>query len=88
MDIQHAQQPDLRGYQKGKHKAILLDEMASPSFIVSNKKLLQAHVGGAIFRSVGNADVHLFRFRVADANHADHEQLVSGGIERGRPELD
>ena len=46
VDVQHAEHPDLRGYRRHEHLAVLLDEVASPQFIVSNKKLLQAHVDG------------------------------------------
>ena len=48
IDVQHAKRPDLHGFRRGEHMAILLDEVADPSFIVNNKKLLQAHVDGAI----------------------------------------
>ena len=38
VDCQHADHPDLRSFERGKHKAILLDEVSSPAFIVANKK--------------------------------------------------
>ena len=48
VDVQHADHPDLHGFKRHHHLAVLLDEVASPKFIANNKKLLQAHVGGAI----------------------------------------
>jgi hypothetical protein len=59
--VQHAAHPDLRGYRRGAHKAILLGEMASPEFIVSNKKVLQAHVDGAI---LGQSATQLYTYEV------------------------
>ena len=44
----HAEHPDLHGFRRNEHRAVLLDEVATPSFITNNKKLLQAHVDGAI----------------------------------------
>ena len=51
----------LRGYRRGKHKATLLEEMASPKFVVSNKKVLQAHVDGAI---LGQSATQLYTYEV------------------------
>ena len=48
VDIQHAKHPDLRGYRRHHHRALLLDEMQSAQFVVDNKKVLQAHVDGAL----------------------------------------
>jgi hypothetical protein len=61
VDVQHAAHPDLRAYRRGLHKAVLLDEMASPEFIVTNKKLLQAHVDGAI---LGQSSTQLFTYEL------------------------
>ena len=61
VDVQHAAHPDLRAYRRGLHKAVLLDEMASPEFIVTNKKLLQAHVDGAI---LGHSSTQLFTYEL------------------------
>ena len=47
VDIENAAHPNLKAYRRGVHKAILLDEMKSPSFLVHNKKVLQAHIDGA-----------------------------------------
>ena len=44
VDAQHAEHPDMHEYKRHRHVAVLLDEVASPSFIVNNTKLLQAHV--------------------------------------------
>ena len=61
VDVQHADHPDLRAYRRGVHTAVLLDEMASPEFIVNNKKLLQAHVDGAI---LGQSSTQLFTYEI------------------------
>ena len=61
VDVQHAEHPDLRGYRRSEHKAILLDEVASPKFIVGNKKVLQAHVDGAL---LGQSATQLFTYEV------------------------
>ena len=61
VDVQHAEHPDLRGYRRHEHKAILLDEVASPKFIVGNKKVLQAHVDGAL---LGQSATQLFTYEV------------------------
>ena len=61
VDVQHAEHPDLRGFRRHQHCAIVLDEVASPSFIVSNKKVLQAHVDGAI---LGQSATQLYTYEV------------------------
>ena len=61
VDVQHAQHPDLRAYRRGRHRAILLDEVSSVAFIVANKKLLQAHVDGAI---LGQSATQLFSYAI------------------------
>jgi hypothetical protein len=61
VDVQHADHPDLRGYRRRQHRAILLDEVSSLAFIVANKKLLQAHVDGAI---LGQSSTQLFSYAV------------------------
>ena len=61
VDVQHAEHPDLRCFRRHVHKAILLDEVADPSFIVNNKKLLQAHVDGA---KLGQSSTQLFSYEV------------------------
>ena len=40
VDCQHAEHPDLRGYRREAHRAVLLDEVASPQFVADNKKVL------------------------------------------------
>ena len=61
VDVQHAEHPDLRAYRRHTHKAVLLDEVQGPSFIVNNKKLLQAHVDGAI---LGQSATQLYTYEV------------------------
>ena len=61
VDVQHAAHPDMRAYRRGFHRAVLLDEMSSPEFIVQNKKLLQAHVDGAI---LGQSATQLYTYEV------------------------
>ena len=61
IDVQHAKHPDLRSYRRHKHRAILFDELSSPDFVVDNKKLLQAHVDGAI---LGQSSTQLFTYEV------------------------
>ena len=61
MDVQHAQHPDLHGFRRHEHLAILLDEVQDPAFIVNNKKLLQAHVDGAI---LGQSATQMFTYEV------------------------
>ena len=61
VDVQGAKHPDLRGYVRAKHKAILLDDCGSAAFIVENKKLLQAHVDGAL---LGQSATQLFSYFV------------------------
>eukprot|EP00973_Karenia_brevis_P096215 12431214-Karenia_brevis.AAC.1 len=61
IDVQHAKHPDLRGYRRQHHRAILLDEVSDPTFIVGNKKLLQAHVDGAI---LGQSATQLYTYEV------------------------
>ena len=40
---------------------MLLDEVAGPTFVVNNKKLLQAHVDGA---KLGQSSTQLFSYEV------------------------
>ena len=61
VDVQHAQHPDLHGFRRHEHLAILLDEVQDPAFIVNNKKLLQAHVDGAI---LGQSATQMFTYEV------------------------
>ena len=61
VDVQHAEHPDMHGYIRHQHLAVLLDEVASPHFIVNNKKLLQAHVDGAI---LGQSATQLYTYEV------------------------
>ena len=61
VDVQHAEHPDLRGYRRSVHKAVLLDEVSSPKFLVANKKVLQAHVDGAI---LGQSATQLYTYEV------------------------
>ena len=43
------------------HKAILFDEVSSPEFIAGNKKVLQAHVDGAI---LGQSATQMYAYDV------------------------
>jgi hypothetical protein len=61
VDIQHAKHPDLHDFSRANHAAVLLDEMSGPDFIVENKKLLQAHVDGAI---LGQSATQLYTYMV------------------------
>ena len=61
VDVQHAEHPDMHGFRRHHHLAVLLDEVADPSFIVNNKKLLQAHVDGAI---LGQSATQMFTYEV------------------------
>ena len=61
VDVQHADHPDLRAFRRHHHKAVLLDEVAHPRFVVGNKKLLQAHVDGAI---LGQSATQLYTYEV------------------------
>ena len=61
VDVQGAQHPDLKAFERGRHKAILMDEVASPAFVIGNKKLLQAHVDGAL---LGQSATQLYSYFV------------------------
>ena len=61
VDVQHAEHPDLHGFQRHHHLAILMDEVATPKFIAGNKTLLQAHVDGAI---LGQSATQLYTYEV------------------------
>ena len=61
VDVQHVEHPDLRSFRRHEHRAVLLDEVADPSFIVNNKKLLQAHVDGA---KLGQSATQLYTYEV------------------------
>ena len=61
VDVQHADHPDLRAYRRGTHVAVLFDEVMSPKFVVGNKKVLQAHVDGAI---LGQSATQLYTYEV------------------------
>ena len=94
VDIQHADHPDLRGFRRHEHKAILLDEMQSAQFVVANKKVLQAHVDGAI---LGQSATQLYTYEVflwrvpimittnnwnySDFSHADRDWIRSNCVE-------
>lgn len=47
VDIENSMHPNLKGFRRGRHLAILLDEMKEPAFLTNNKKVLQSHVDGA-----------------------------------------
>lgn len=61
VDVQHADHPDLINFRREEHKAILLDEMQGAEFIIGNKKVLQAHVDGAI---LGQSATQRFTYSV------------------------
>ena len=61
VDVQHAEHPDLRSYQRAQHHAVLFDEVHQPTFITGNKKVLQAHADGAI---LGQSATQLFSYEV------------------------
>ena len=61
IDVQHAAHPDLKEFDRAVHQALLLDEVSSPAFIVANKKLLQAHMDGAI---LGQSSTQLYSYEV------------------------
>ena len=61
VDILNAEYPNLRMYRRAVHKAILLDEMQGPEFIVANKKVLQMHVDGA---ELGKSPTNQFAYDV------------------------
>ena len=61
VDVQHAEHPDLRCFRRGYHRAILLDEVSHPQFIVDNKKVLQAHIDGAI---LGQSATQMYTYEV------------------------
>ena len=61
VDVQHADHPDMHGYERHRHLAVLMDEVQSPHFIANNKKLLQAHVDGAI---LGQSATQLYTYEV------------------------
>ena len=61
VDVQHAKHPDLRDFRRGFHRAVVLDEVSGPEFIVSNKKVLQAHVDGA---KLGQSATQLYVYEV------------------------
>ena len=47
--------------RRGYHRAILLDEVSDPQFIVDNKNVLQAHVDGAI---LGQSATQMYTYEV------------------------
>ena len=47
VDVMNAHEPNLHSYRRGVHRAVLLDEMQGPDFIIRTKKLLQMHIDGA-----------------------------------------
>ena len=61
IDVQHAAHPDMQRYVRGRDDAVLLDEVASPELIVTNKKLLQAHIDGA---KLGQSATQKFTYEV------------------------
>ena len=61
VDVQGAQHPDLKAFERKRHKASLLDEVASPAFVIGNKNLLQAHVDGAL---LGQSATQLYSYFV------------------------
>jgi len=61
VDVQHAEHPDMRGYRRAHHRAVLFDEVQSPALISGNKKVLQAHADGAI---LGQSATQLFSYVV------------------------
>ena len=61
IDVQHAEHPDMRAHRRANHRAVLFDEVHSPTFITGNKKLLQASADGAI---LGQSATQLFSYKV------------------------
>ena len=48
-NVQNAEEPNLKGFMRGKHRAILMDE-ATPGFVVQNKVVFQANVEGCFLQ--------------------------------------
>lgn len=61
VDVQSAKHPDMRSYKHGVHQAVLMDEMRDATFILDNKKLLQAHVDGAL---LGQSATQLYTYEI------------------------
>jgi hypothetical protein len=61
IDVQHAVHPDMHEFRREEHKAVQLDEVSGPQFVVDNKKLLQAHIDGAI---LGQSATQLYTYKV------------------------
>jgi hypothetical protein len=61
VDILNAEYPNLKSYRRGQHKAILMDEMRAPDFIVRNKKALQSHIDGV---ELGQSPTQQFLYSV------------------------
>ena len=83
VDVQHADHPDLHGFKRHHHLAVLLDEVASPKFIAGNKKLLQAHVDGAI---LGQSATQLYTYEVRDTDKVARSGCSEAHGVRGRGE--
>ena len=54
VDSENATTPSLREFDRRVHKAIVFDECAGASFILVNKKVMQAHRDGAKLGSGGS----------------------------------
>ena len=48
-NVQNAEEPNLKGFSRGKRRAILMDE-ATPAFVVQNKVVFQANVEGCFLQ--------------------------------------
>ena len=86
IDCQHAEHPNLRAYKRSKHKAIIMDEISGPDFVVGNKKLLQAHMDGA---ELGQSPTQHFAYDVlvwrtpiiVTTNHWDYTSLCNADVD-------
>ena len=59
-DCSATETPDLKAFDRGRHRAILFDE-ASPEMVLRNKKLFQSHISGAV---LGQTTTGCFSYRV------------------------
>ena len=48
VDVENAQSPCLKEFNRKLHQCVVFDEMEGAAFILRNKKLMQAHVEGAV----------------------------------------
>ena len=86
VDVQGAQHPDLKTFARHRHKAVLLDEVASPAFIIGcglQYNILEGHSAQEIFRVHGPSTTNILERRSSRKMFRVHVPSTTSSLDHG-----